>query len=49
VGFLLVVKEQICESLEGRLKVGIVTFNRCWRAEEIGSKPILSCFFFHML
>jgi hypothetical protein len=45
VGFLLDVEEQICESLEGRLKAAIVTFNYYWRAEEVGSKPILAYFF----
>jgi hypothetical protein len=57
VGFLLVLEEQIyeslegrlkaaiCESLEGRLKAAIVTFNHHWRAEEVGSKAH-SCFFF---
>ena len=30
----------ICESLEGRLKAAIVTFNHHWRAKEVGSKPI---------
>jgi hypothetical protein len=50
VGCFLVVEEQICESmegglkvtifesLEGRLKASIVTFNCQWRAEEVGFK-----------
>jgi hypothetical protein len=50
VGFLLVLEEQIyeslegrmkvviCKSLEGRLKATIVTFNHHWRDEEVGSK-----------
>jgi len=60
VGLFLVVEEQICEtlegrlkvaiceSLEGRLKVAIVPFNHHWRVEEVGSKAH-SCFFSHVL
>jgi hypothetical protein len=56
VDYLLVVEEQICESLEGRLKAticeslerrlkaAIVTFNHYWRVEEVGSKAH-SCLF----
>jgi hypothetical protein len=51
VGFLLVVETQICENLEGRLKVPIATFKHHWRIEEVGSEAhsFLFLIFFHVL
>ena len=45
MGFFLGVKKHIHESLEGRLKDAIVTFNFHWRAKEVGSKTNLVVFF----